>query len=439
MLRLLMVMSVMLLAACSSSGPYRSATSDAACVEPASGSCGQASLIENRQDGYRLAFVEIDEQGQFQDFRQVEALLAALHSPRKQYVTLFIHGWHHNAADGDENIESFKRRLSISKKRHQDAEVTGIYVGWRGESIPLPGLRELTFWDRKQVSEEVGRNALLHFLLKLELAVKKSGNPENQLVAVGHSFGGSVLFNALSPVLLQRLVQAEPGKDVSGFGDLVVLVNPAFEAMRYTAIRNASELHARQPGYKPSQRPVLLVATSETDSATGVAFPMGRSLNTLFEQHGAVRVPHRRVQPDGTPTAELSEWSLDVTAVGHFKPYRTHRLEANESAGTDVACVNENRRWLTQAVDRQIRRQVSDPKEHGSPTGEKWDTGYARDGEMVRLINDASAMQVIHKGRSAAYDPYWIIAVHKNVIPDHSSITQKHFWCFIDVVMQLSN
>ena len=60
--------------------------------------------------------------------------------------------------------------------------------------------------------------------------------------------------------------------NVGGFGNLVVLINPAFEATLYSALNDM----VAGRGYLCSQRPVFAVLTSETDQATRVAFPIGR-------------------------------------------------------------------------------------------------------------------------------------------------------------------
>jgi hypothetical protein len=54
---------------------------------------------------------------------------------------------------------------------------------------------------------------------------------------MGHSFGGAMVYSAVANVLKSRIVDAQVKTRLSGseepivgFGDLVVLANPAFEA-----------------------------------------------------------------------------------------------------------------------------------------------------------------------------------------------------------------
>ena len=57
---------------------------------------------------------------------------------------------------------------------------------------------------------------------------------------IGHSFGGLILFNAISEALIEGLTYRDDGGDRDApavrFGDMVILLNPAFEASRYTPL-----------------------------------------------------------------------------------------------------------------------------------------------------------------------------------------------------------
>jgi len=181
-----------------------------------------------------------------------------------------------------------------------EEEVIGVYVGWRGESWTLPLVRYTTFWDRKNTSEEIGRGSLVEFLTRLERATKPDPQSRHKLMLVGHSFGASVVFNSMSQLLLARFLldaeklaaertgsahsQSKPGL-VSGYGDLVVLVNPAIEATRIMPFFGAlNEFTVKQYSAKQidlfaqGQPPRLLILSSEGDWATRGTFPIGRAL-----------------------------------------------------------------------------------------------------------------------------------------------------------------
>ena len=96
----------------------------------------------------------------------------------------------------------------------------------------------------------------------------------------------------------------------------MILVNPAFEASLYSGIH---ELSLARDEYSPRQPAVLFVISSETDTATKTAFPIGRSFSTLFQR---------------TRSAEQKQ-ALKTT-LGNYEPYRTHtarQLSAEAARG----------------------------------------------------------------------------------------------------------
>jgi hypothetical protein len=404
------------LSACVAKDYFRSDISDIPCLADRNDSCSHANLVQTNHENYTLGFVEIDDQGQFYDSRQVDALLKTLKNTHQaQNVYIYVHGWHHNADANDSSIGRFKTILKDTQQHHPDSQVTGIYIGWRGETLDLPGLRLLTFMDRKLVSEEVGRNALLDFLLQVESAVKTPENQDNHLVAIGHSLGASVLYNALFPTLLMRLDQPEDNSLRKGYGDLVVLINPAFEATRYTTLRNAAQRYAQQFQFSTQQSPLLIIATAANDTITKLDFSLSRQWTTLFEKHRVL------LDKDLTLQTPLSEWELDTTSVGHFDPYITHRLKTNAPLSSDYQC-SANPNWLNLAITRQPAPGIG------------WDSGD--DTFLPALFTDSSHLQITHLQNSAAYDPYWVVQTDGSIFPNHGFITQKNFWCFINQVVE---
>ena len=96
-------------------------------------------------------------------------------------------------------------------------------------------------------------------------------------------------------------------------GDVVILLNPAFEASRHY---NLNELAVSIPHYPDAQRPVLAVFTSKGDWATHYAFPIGRFFSTIFQKN-------RHDKPQGAANRD---------AVGWFKPFITHNLVYDTNA-----------------------------------------------------------------------------------------------------------
>jgi len=324
-----------LLSACSSNNIYRSNFSN--CVVSAQNSCESNSIQRYNMDSdneYMLSFVEIDDQGQIRNREQMQALLNQLYdmaSKESLLMSVFVHGWHHSAKPGDKNVESFKQSLEqLSHVEHtlnknRPRKIVGVYVGWRGDSLDVPYLNSITFWERKNTAHEVGHLGMTELLLRLEEIknVKNTLVPpvKSRLVIIGHSFGGAAVYSATSQILADRFVDSNSNKSfvdtAKGFGDLVVLLNPAFEALGYAPLYDLANARC---SYMLEQQPKLVVLTSESDQATKILFPLGRTLSTIWESHGSVQ------RNDCKRPLNYDEGVADRYTVGHFEPFLTHEL-----------------------------------------------------------------------------------------------------------------
>ena len=305
-------------------------------------SCGhgpypQAAGPLDKPDTY---VVQVNDLGQFWDPAAAAKALQAITASVQEtncVVVVYVHGWHHNASVSDSDATQFATVLSTIREtlkgeayarsraaltNDSRVRVIGLYVGWRGRSLAMP-FDYATFWTRKAAAERVGRGDLRKFLLRLQYLYEarntKSPSATPQpfmgLVAIGHSFGGQALFRAVEYPLENELVKAtmpnpapaaEPRtSDLSGFGDLVLLLNPALEALQYQTIHDLD----RQLTYSPRQAPVMLVLSAPNDSARLFWFPLGRTLYTLFG-----------------PSLTFEQYRLSTQALGAFEPQRTHDI-----------------------------------------------------------------------------------------------------------------
>ena len=114
---------------------------------------------------------------------------------------------------------------------------------------------------------------------------------------------------------------------------MVILINAAFEAMQVRAQYTA----ARSRNYKPGQLPHLGFITSEADWATSYAFPAGRRLSTIFKRYS---------------DTDSSGEAVNLTAIGHYIPYVTHQLVAQET------CV---------APEKNAEPRSASPVDNGEP------------------------------------------------------------------------
>jgi hypothetical protein len=221
-------------------------------------------------------------------------------------------------------------------------QIIGVYVGWRGRS--LPGLLDyVTFWGRKSSAERVGDSDFQEFMIRLKNAYEDHAAPPAQpapptdpklfgLITIGHSFGGQAVLRATSSFLEHRLadsnrsgrgylhVPPQPGSGVplaqplQGFGDLVVLVNPAVEAAAYQRIHSLSQ----QLTYGTDQTPVLLTLSAENDVPRDRFFRLGRIAGEWLT---------------GKPRkADPRERRMERQALGFNAEQVTHRLAPADEA-----------------------------------------------------------------------------------------------------------
>ncbi|QBE65608.1 hypothetical protein [Pseudoduganella lutea] len=319
-----------------------------------------ATPVDTEMHGrYVLAHVEFDDQGWFHDARQRQALFETLHGLRARNQSMLIvtytHGWKHNAGENDTNLRDFRKLLAelaaIERQRRPNdtRTVVGVYVGWRGASVSVPFVDNLTFWTRKAAAERIGQRSVKQLFFELnqfrtiangwDIPDQLARDDETQLIFVGHSFGGLITYHALYAAILERGLQVDklgryrPAKSV---GDFVLLVNPAFEGADYEPIWQA----ARSRGcFPPAQKPVMAIITSSADAATRVAFPLGR----LYTYLQSAPLPGER--------------ETVLHTVGHLDRYRTHRLvdlPVGETGTAPDAAAPPNVEPVTKILDLQL-------------------------------------------------------------------------------------
>jgi len=425
-LMLVSLLLVIFVSGCTSTEPFRVSYSSLCKYENSNDCSSQAIHISNpgKNNQYRLSFIEYDDQGQLQLPRAKKSVIESYRNfARDNNILLitFIHGWHHNA-DGDPedvNITSFRELLEqassneseISALRNRpEREVLGIYIGWRGASL-IGFLNYFTFWDRKSTAQEVGYQGITEVLLELEQMAKIDAKDpsNNRMITIGHSFGGAALFSSLSSVMAERYVSSRPFKTeqrAEGFGDLVLLINPAFEALRYGSLYELAQDECRE--YPKNQLPKLVILSSQADKAVGFAFRLGRYPSTLFESHRDTSSTY--CTNDGEETYDIDQWSADVTGVGHYDPYVTHFLKVDsesESIIRDSKGLDATQAWLS-----QIQSQSG--------------------------IVNFNGTKLISKGRTKPMNPYLNIYTTKGVMDGHNDIWTDVVKSFVNDLISIS-
>lgn len=419
-----LILSVaLLIASCSYDGIYRSEFNKE-CVYKKRGDCANSAnqiAYKNSTNEYRLGFIEYDDQGQLRNRKQQDSVIdrySAISKKQDVIVITFVHGWHQNAKSENENVLQFRQFLaSLSEKeaqyskKHQRARrpVLGVFIGWRGDSSDNKYIKNLTFWERKNTANEIGQQGITEALLKLESLVNEYKLNGNQLVLIGHSLGASIAYSSIQKILADRYLypRKKPKRQqpVDGFGNLVVLMNPAFEALHFSDLWELSQDKCRS--YPVGQLPKLLILTSETDYATKIAFPFGRAFSTLFENYSAMqRHECKGVGVKNIKEVNINQWQADIMAVGHFKPYQTHRLDLSKKSAVTT-------------FDLQ----------HAYDDWSATDTNQADVYSVVTLIN---------KGRTTPRNPYMNVEVSKELMNGHNDIWGDKITTFISELISVS-
>jgi len=394
--------------------------------------------IEHTKD-YYLAVIEFDDQGWFQDIDQRIKLEQFLNEKTEQnedlLMVVFIHGWKHNAAAGDKSLQSFRGVLRDarfsedlrSEDRGRDRKVLGVYLSWRGLSLSgNEAWTNASFWTRKKAATKVAVGSIREVLARLrafQIARNKSNDREGsdegtRLIVSGHSFGGLILFTAVSEYLIESVVGrtflgGSEKRIVQPFGDLVILINPAFEAARYLPLCAAVQA---QPGYPKYQRPCFLAVTATNDYATGYWFPIGRWFSTRLEsvRRNALGPWSRDDAENPPPDAEKKAIR---NTIGHLPWLSTHRLSCvkTEESAHQAYKGKGPPDW------RKERRDFDEFNQKFRPNGhlqKNWKRTF-------------SSGAILEHVRGNPDSPFWTIQATPEVVDGHNGIFRPVFLDFL--------
>jgi hypothetical protein len=348
----------------------------------------------------------------------------------------------HGPAPCDDNEQV---SLWLKKRR-----VVGIYLGWRGDSIMGSYIENLSIWDRKLAAEGVALGSVQEFFSRIHSFYQQHdchseqsryrfvGDPEKcvdvRMLTAGHSFGGLITYRALAPRLMMGIAETDTdhgavpttertgtterdgGAHKSsayavGFGDLTVLINPAFEATRFESLAQAAAARhyvVADPRRKQrAQLPLLIVATSKTDWATGTAFPLFRRFSTPFER------------------ASGAERSTNIHTIGWESRYATHAIQVVPGSNP---CNTTGKMDFTQRLAAEAR--WSDTQRSAQYAGFNDETLALCDSLVISSEHRTWSVGNVDQ-RRPAYMPLWIVQADKSVIDGHNDFLNDHFVDFI--------
>src|SRR5687768_4858709 len=133
----------------------------------------EARSIERFKD-FEIGVLEITDDGLVNPAqkKQVFDMVKPRLDGKEVLLIVFAHGWHHGPHVCDRDLACFRRvmeRFATSPDlTRRGVVVTGVYLGWRGESIRNKYWNNLSFFDRKNTAQHVGRTGAKEVLLELD-------------------------------------------------------------------------------------------------------------------------------------------------------------------------------------------------------------------------------------------------------------------------------
>lgn len=396
----------LLLAGCAANQPYHlgEAPSETAVTPGATGSA---------RDIYRLGFIEFDEQGDFWDREQLRQTVEAIRlTGRPVLLVTYIHGWQNNSNPTDAaDVEQFRgllARLTADKTvQNSGLQVFGVYLGWRGRVVhkvnPVVDAatwlsKQSSFYSRKNAATRISSSTpITEAIFTLIRTARRDTPGISRCVVIGHSFGALVLEKALAQALVGTLLYEEPfvpGAEKSRSNrvfkpaDLILLVNSASES-----IYSKELIDMYRDATPPRGAPHVIMISSDADTATGVAFPIGTKLSNIPKLlSGSFREYHE----EGRDT---SQYNYFTRTPGHHDSLESHRLVELAKGTSELSA---------DPFDLNLQNRAGAYENITLYTGTrfKW-----------------TQWQIQRQGRNETN--YWVLHVPKEIIPGHGPIFES--------------
>ncbi len=206
-----------------------------------------------------------------------------------------------------------------------------------------------------------------------------------------------------------RFIQSRPfgtTNEVDGFGDLVLLMNPAFESLQYQSLFELSQYNCLP--YPETQLPKFMVLASKQDKAVGITFQIGRAPYTLLENHEDKMAKRCREPYDKEDEYPVNQWRADMIAIGHHAAYSSHQLQNRTTPIEEIQTLSSQASWFN----------------------------YQKSGEGI--IPLTSNVELKSYNKTLANNPYMSIFVVDKLIPGHNEIWGKEIVEFVSEIIQVT-
>lgn len=375
------------------------------CTEIDNAGCSTSSFINlesfDSRDGPKIGFIEFNDDGHLFDPSLMQSVLSKIEnieerSERNLMLVVFIHGWHHNASDEDNNVKKFKEFLKqlqeeenlLSENKESlvgnSREVVGLYIGWQGKSnVDIPVIEDFSYKSRKLTGLKTGELGVSKIFD--ELGKIRNSNDKNRLILVGHSFGAGVLYSAIEAKLKTNLNTSSTNSEKI-FGDMVILLNPAIEAEKFTTVHQL--LNKNEKNFNDCQPLLMASFTSKGDKALGDYFPKGMKL--FFKEE----------------IDKLENPELLTTVYGLYEPFSNYTLSTSNNTQTN----------------KSLNRTIF---EKGVKSWKEFRAGNISD------YNLSNMTLTRRHAKQNPGTPIFNVQVETELIEDHNSIWNPEFTYFI--------
>jgi hypothetical protein len=404
---------------------------------------------------HSIAYIEFDDQGDFQDRHQLVDALANIPAGPNRLVVFYAHGWQNNTRSADVGqfnalLAHLSHALNERDPGHSNGypwEVYGVYLGWRGTlydpsniypAQPLSqqtsvecilkkakpstfntlasGPKLLTFWSRKDAAGRMAGAPLPEAINMISARARTKPTPahvalQTKTILIGHSFGAFVI----EKTVLQSISAIQPQMTADGTSyitppaDLVILLNSAAPAIYAKEFIEFLKWH----GVGRDQPPFVISVSSEADDATKIAFPAGTIPASAFDI-GSYR---------GADTYHgANEKTFFTHTPGHtdylpsFDAYPTSKLPAQEFSS------DYENEWIF------YRNLFPDPTDftRNDHAFIAWDDPYAKTSVAApSRIWQLKPTRAVDASEIPFNDtPYWLVRVPANIIANHGDV-----WC----------
>lgn len=390
LLRLLAWLTAAAAASCTPNRPYHTS-------RPVTDGSAPSPSSRQPANGSPVQIVELDEQGDPWDRRQLDQAVAGIRASKKApLVITYVHGWRHDATPDDTDLQMFRTfldQLQTSSPQMRKFQVHGVYVGWRGASVHeakmLKGLNILwagpTFFGRRLQTDRIARVPLTNTLLRLTQASRQH-KLKGKSVIVGHSFGARVVEQAMAQAIVTQSALSAPGQPMAMPADLIFLINQASESL------TARQLKIALINWPKGTPPAIVAMTSATDYATGNYWPIGLNAATALGAGGGMR--DYPMPPPHKPDPQRSYYT---TTTGHDPRQISHRVHEIDPSRPSAVEVTENGNVSGKVILRFGRDSTSPPQ---------W--------ELRKIIGNEGTTFVIDS------DAYWVVSLPKSVLDGHT-------------------